>query len=158
MIRSFSLFLTAALLTTSVSAQMRSGLQGAWRIVEVTTTGPSASTNTNPRPSLYLFTAKHYSLTREDGTTPRTAAESPTSTADELRNILQFSAQAGTYEITGGDLVFRRIAALAVANMAPGNSLTSSFRIQGGTLWITTKFGQGGPISNPTTYKLRRVE
>lgn len=144
MAKSFALFFAVALLSRSVSAQSKptaqAAVQGAWKVIEITTTGPGASTNRNPQPGLYLFTGKHYSLTRVDGDTPRTAvADEATATADQLRDELRFSAQAGTYEITGGDLVLRRIAALGVANMAPGNSATYSYKLEGSTLSLTVK-------------------
>src|SRR5262249_24988253 len=57
-------FLIAVAETIALPAQSRPTVQGAWRLAEVRTTGPAASSNANPQPSLYLFSAKHYSITR----------------------------------------------------------------------------------------------
>jgi len=60
----------APLLSQSRAASQET-IQGVWRVTEVTTTGPNASTNKSPQPSLYIFTPKHYSLMRVNGTTAR---------------------------------------------------------------------------------------
>jgi len=134
-------------------------LQGVWEVVERTTTGPSASTNSRPQPGLYIFAGSYYSLTFVNGVAPRTAPEDQSkATADQLREVLRFAAQAGTFETNGGDLVFKPVVALGVANMAPGATLTSSYRIDGNTLWLTQKSNQRGPVTNPSTVKLRRIQ
>lgn len=49
----------------------RTGLQGAWRMVELTTTGPDASTNPKPQPILLMFSGRHYSAIFLDSDKPR---------------------------------------------------------------------------------------
>jgi hypothetical protein len=69
-----TLFVAVAVLTltcSSLSGQSKPSIQGVWRIAEVITTGPTAGTNKNPQPSLFIFTAKHYSLMRILGDKPR---------------------------------------------------------------------------------------
>ncbi len=133
-------------------------LQGVWESVEVTTTGPNASTYP-AQPGLFIFTSNHYSRTTVSGETPRTRpGDQSKATVDQLRDLLRFAAQAGTFETKGGDLVFKPVVALGVATMAPGVTLTSSYRIDGNTLWLTQKSNQSGPVANPTTLKLRRIE
>jgi hypothetical protein len=160
--RPILLLTTIAVLGNSLSAQSAPtaprGLPGAWRVVEVTTTGPGASTDTTPEPGLYIFTEKHFSFTRVTGDAPRTTVADDYATVNQLRDILRFAAQAGTYEITGDELVLRRIAALSAANMGAGNSATYGFRLAGDTLWLTSKATQSGPLANPLTVKLVRVE
>jgi hypothetical protein len=157
-----SLLLLALLLPATVLAQARPGasrgLEGAWRIAEVTTTGPNARTIQKPQPGLYLFTARHYSITREDSARGPDTAPRPEQTADQLRAVLRFSAQAGTYTVTGNQVRLERIAALAGPNMLPGNFALNTFRLQGDTLWITNTANQTGTVANPATYKLVRVE
>ena len=63
--------LVGAPLVSQSRAASEPTLQGVWRVTEVTTTGPNASTNKSPQPSLYIFTPKHYSLMRVNGTTAR---------------------------------------------------------------------------------------
>ena len=63
--------LISAPLFAQSGAASQSTLQGVWRVTEVTTTGPNASTNKSPQPSQYIFTAKYFSLIRVNGTTAR---------------------------------------------------------------------------------------
>src|SRR5438105_5476482 len=92
----------------------QSTLQGVWRVTAVTTTGPNASTNSQPQPGLYIFTAKHYSIVRVNGAKPRpdVPADIDKATADELRAVWDpFTANAGTYEVAGGNLTTRPMVA-----------------------------------------------
>ena len=51
------------------------------------------------------------------------------------------------------------IAAKNPAEMRAGNFLTFTFRLEGpDTLWLTTKTDENGPLANPTTVKLTRLE
>jgi hypothetical protein len=59
--RAVILALLAGALPSLSTAQSRPPLQGAWQVVEVTTTGPDGATNTSPQPGLYLFTARQQS-------------------------------------------------------------------------------------------------
>ena len=95
--------LVSAPLLSQSRAASQPTLQGVWRVTEVTTTGPNASTNKSPQPSLYIYTAKHYSLIRVNGTKARPdLPEDPTkATAAQLLanwGPSGFAAQAGTYE------------------------------------------------------------
>src|SRR5215813_2398588 len=53
--------LVGASLFSHSGAASQPTLQGVWRVTEITTTGPNASKNGSPQPSLYIYTAKHYS-------------------------------------------------------------------------------------------------
>ena len=140
-------------------AAEKTKLEGVWQIVEVTTTGPNASTNRKPQPSLFIFTGNYYSRTSVTGNAPRTApADMAKATAAELREVLRFAANAGTYETKGGDIIFHPSVALGVAVMAPGSKVVSSFKVVGNTLTLTPKSNQNGPVANPTTAKLRRIQ
>ncbi len=133
-------------------------LQGVWQVVEMTTTGPNASTY-RAQPGLYIFTANHYSITMVTGDAPRKdPADQAKATADELREVLRFAANAGTYEIKGGDLIRHSTVALGVWVMAPGATWISSYKLEGNTLWLTAKSNPRGPVANPTTTKLRRIQ
>ena len=65
------LALVGAPLLAQSGAASQSTIQGVWRVTEVTTTGPNASTNKSPQPSQYIFTAKYFSLIRINGTKTR---------------------------------------------------------------------------------------
>jgi hypothetical protein len=136
-------------------AQAKPRLQGAWRVIEVATTGPGATVNRSPLPGLMLFTESHYSITREEGSTPRTSVATKDSVAAMI-NQLRFAAQAGSYALTDDQLELHRDVALGLGHM--GNSSTSIIKIAGDTLWITQKSNERGPLPNPTTHKLVRVD
>jgi hypothetical protein len=156
MIRTAVMMAAAVVAASTLEAQAPAPrLQGAWRLVAVRV---GDSVNKAPEPSLYLFTARHYSLTRVDA--PRSVPRNPTSkaTAEELRDLLAFSAQAGTYETANGTLTFRRVAALAPVNMAKGNWVRLKLTAKGDTIVITAIANQDGPITDAPTYTLRRVE
>ena len=157
--------LVGAPLFAQSGAASQSTLQGVWRVTEVTTTGPNASTNKNPQPSLYIYTAKHYSLIRVNGTTARpdlTLDQEKTATAAQLLAVFgnnALSAQSGTYELAGGKLTTRAIVARGTGPMAPGAFTTSSYKLDGKTLTITQERNAAGkPVENPTTWKLTRIE
>jgi hypothetical protein len=148
-------------LTGSADAQGRAEtprLQGTWRMVEIDTGGAKPAVNRAPQPAVYIFTAKHYSLVRED--LPRKDPADPnTPTLADLRNRLDFSAQSGTWTISpAGELTVRRIVALGLSNMQPGNFTNYAFQITGDTLLtLTPKASQAG-AADPITYKLKRIE
>jgi hypothetical protein len=154
----------APLLSQSRAASQET-LQGVWRITEVTTTGPNASTNSSPQPSQYIFTPKHYSIIRVNGTTARpdlTLDQEKTASAAQLVAVFgnnALTAQSGTYEVASGKLTTRALVARGTGPMAPGAFTTSSYKLDGKTLTITQERNAAGqPVSNPTTWKLTRIE
>ena len=151
-------------LTLTLGAQQRGStpsIQGTWRVVEITTTGPNGTTNSKPQPGLRLFTGKYYSITLVQGTDVRPNFKDPAKvTPDEALAVWQpFAANAGTYEIKGNEIIYKRIVAKNPAVMRAGNSASDTFRFEGkDTLWLVEKTNQDGAIQNPSTYKLIRVE
>lgn len=138
-------------------------VQGVWEAVQVTMTGPSPRTITIPEPraNVTILTAKHYSRVEVHAEGPRPPiADVASATADELRAAWgPFFGEAGTYEITGGNTItMRPVVAKNPAAMAPGAFTTHTFRLQGDTLWVTDQRNQNGPIANPVTAKLVRIE
>ena len=155
-----------ALVSAPLFAQSRSAaapsLQGVWRIVEVTTTGPGASKNTAPQPSLYIFTARHYSLIRVNGTTTRADLPEDQTKATAAQLLAAYgnavTAQSGTYEVAGGKLTLRPLVAKNPATMKGGVFNTSSYKLDGSTLTFVSESSNTGPVASPTTFKLMRVE
>jgi len=156
--------LVGAPLLSQSGAASQETLQGVWRITEVTTTGKDASTNKSPQPSLYIYTARHYSRISVNGTKARPdlrQQDYPTATAAQLLAAWGpsgFAAQSGTYEVAGGKLTTRALVARGTGPMAPGAFATSSYKLDGKTLTITQERNQNGPVENPTTWKLTRIE
>ena len=138
-------------------------IQGVWQTVQVSMTGPSPRVINipEPRPNLTIVTAKHYSRVEDHAESPRAAlADVSKASADELRAAWgPFVGEAGTYEITGDNVItMRPIVSKNPAAMARGTFSAFSFRLVGDTAWITEQRNQNGPIANPLTVKLLRVE
>jgi hypothetical protein len=156
--------LSAALLTGhSVGAQSKAGpIQGVWRIVEATITGPQARTiSFRERPNLTIITAKHYSRVEVQADGPRaTLADPATATADELRAAWgPLVAESGTYDVAAGNLItMRPIASKNPAVMGAGVFITYTYTVEGDTLSLTQQRNQNGPFPAPFALKLTRVE
>jgi hypothetical protein len=156
--------LTAGLLTSQGIAGQpkRESMQGVWQVVEVTITGPGARTIAfAERPNLTIITARHYSRVEVQADGPRPIpADVTKASADELRAVWgPFVAEAGTYEVTTGNLVtMRPIASKNPAVMGPGVFITYSYKLDGDTMWLTQQRNQNGPFANPVTFKAVRVE
>lgn len=148
-----------AILLTSSSAQSNK-LVGVWRLIDVTTTGPNASTNSSPQPSQYIFTKKHYSIVSVSAKEPRPATDVSKATAEELRAVFVdgFVANSGTYEIKGDLITFRPHVAKSPGFMQEGNFGTSKFKFEGDVLTLISHSNREGPVANPTTVRLKRVE
>jgi hypothetical protein len=144
----FVLLITAAL-GISASAQSKSGIQGVWKITEITTTGTNGATNKSPQPGMYIFTKTHYSIIYVSK-----------ATADELRNVFvdSFVANAGKYDVEKGKLHVWPMVAKSPSYMQSGQNATSSVKIVGNTMTITSEDLNGYPVKDPTTMKFTRVE
>ena len=140
----------------------RGSIQGVWRVVEAVISGPGARTIAfAERPNLTIFTAKHYSRSEVQADGPRPVlADVARASADELRAVWgPFVGEAGTYEVTPGNLItMRPIASKNPAVMGPGVFITYSYKLDGDTLSLTQQRNQNGPFANPFTLKLVRVE
>ena len=140
----------------------RESIQGVWRIVEATITGPAARTIAfAERPNLTIITARHYSRVEIQADGPRPIlADAATASADELRAVWgPVVSEAGTYEATsGGVITMRPIASKNPAVMGPGVFITYAYKLEGNTLSLTQQRNQNGPFANPFTLKLVRVE
>ena len=156
--------LSVGLLTSQGSAQQPppQSIQGVWRIVEATISGPGARTIAFAgRPNLTIITARHYSRVevQSDGPRPILADVSKAS-ADELRAAWgPFVSEAGTYEVApGGVVTMRPIASKNPAIMGQGVFITYAYKLDGDTLSLTQQRNQNGLFANPFALKLVRVE
>ncbi len=140
----------------------RASVQGVWRVVEARITGPAARTIAfAERPNQTIITARHYSRVEVQADAPRPIlADVAKASADELRAAWgPFVSEAGTYELTAGNLItMRPIASKNPAVMGPGVFLTYAYTLEGDTLLLTQQRNQAGPFANPFTLKLVRVE
>jgi hypothetical protein len=156
--------LSAGLLTSQGTTQQstRESIQGVWRIVEATISGPGARTIAfGDRPNLTIITARHYSRVEVQSDGPRPIlADVAKASADELRAAWgPFVSEAGTYEVTPGSVItMRPIASKNPAVMGQGVFITYSYKLDGDTLSLTQQRNQNGPFANPFALKLVRVE
>jgi hypothetical protein len=132
---------------------------GVWRVSEVTYTGPNARTVTNPQPGIQIFTHRYYSVSRVTSDAPRPDLPAQGATDKQIAEAFAgFIGQSGTYEIKGNELTTRPIVAKGPPTMRPGTFFTNTFKLEGDTLWLVSKSDTSGPVANPTTTKLTRLE
>jgi len=146
---------------TGMYLRVRNGgstpLDGAWRMVEGR--GPDGTLREN-QPGYRLFVDGHYTLLRVNGTAPRPALPPvATATAEQLTAVwAPFTAQQGTFEISGQTITEHPLVTKAPGGMAPGSFVTRRFRIAGDSLWTTQTGSQDGPVAaEGTTFKYVRV-
>ena len=151
-------FFVALIFSVSAAGQK---IQGVWSLTEITTTVPNGSTKQISQPSMYMFTKMHYSVIYVSSAAPRPQiADISKATADELREVFasSFVANAGTYEVKGGKLTMRPTVAKNPGFMQPGTFSTLSIKTDGNTMTLVSEGTNAGPATNPTTFKLKRVE
>ena len=143
-----------------VESSRSASMEGAWQAVEVSMTGPAARTIRPLQPNLSIFTAKHYSHIDIHADGPRPSLADPTkASAEELREAWgPVVAEAGSYELSRGSFVTHPVVAKNPASMVQGAFTSYAYRIAGDTLWLTVQRTERGPVTNPPTIKLTRVE
>ena len=145
-------------------AQATPSLQGVWRVTEIVVTGANAATNKSPQPSLYIFTKQHYSIMTVNGTAPRKdfgTPKDPAKLTDAEKAARYeawdaFTANSGTYQVSGGTVTTRPLVAKNPGVMA-GPPATREFRIQANTLTLVQKSAAGQPVGETRT-TLTRLE
>ena len=150
-----------ALLPSMSSAQSRPSVQGAWQVVEISTTGVGPSTNSSPQPGLYLFTGKHYSIMRVTSPDPRPGFSDPANVtaAEALAVWGPLQAQSGTYEVVGGSLMLLPQVAKNPGVMRAGRKADIyTFTLQGESLTLVQTSDGVGAVANAPTIRLKRVE
>lgn len=136
-------------------------IEGVWRTAAVTIGGPGGRTITQVQPNLDIITAKHYSRVEIHAEGPRPTLSDPMkATAEELRQAWgPVVAEAGSYETSGGNvLTTHPVVSKNPAAMGDGAFTVNGYRLSGDTLWLTPQRDQRGPVANPPTIKLVRVE
>lgn len=153
----FGLILSSAI--SALGQSKRGSLEGVWQAVQVTLGGPRAST-VKPGPNLTIFAGKHYSRIEVHTDKPRPVLANPTTaTAEELREVWgPFVAEGGTFELAGNLITLRPIVSKNPAAMASDVTMIYSYRLEGDTLTVTAQRDRNGPVANPVTVKLVRIE
>ena len=134
-------------LTLTVYAQYgqapakKNPLMGAWKVTEYT--NPGQPTVTNVQPGLYVFSEKHYSAVRIQGTKPLPAYPSndKATEADKAQVFDSLYLNTGAYSISGNTLTTMPQVAKSAFAMAPGRKTEYTFTISGNTLTLAQKDG-----------------
>lgn len=135
--------------TQETEAPMQTSIEGAWKVTERSLKSPDTSwTDTNPQPSLYIFSKQHYSImfvpSGSDGTSqprelvsgdqPVLGSVDPTD-AEKLAAFDSIIANSGTYEVSGSTVTTRPTVAKS-PNFMSGGSLTFTYELEGDTLQL----------------------
>ena len=144
------LFSLAALVPAPGYAQ-RTPLTGAWKVTEIHATGQAPITS--PQAGLYIFTEKHYSAVRLNGTTP--LPDYPNNNvATDAQKVQAFNTiyvNSGAYMVNGNRMTTMPQVAKSGFAMVPGRMTEYTFSISGDTLTLTQ-------TSNGNVLKFVRVE
>jgi hypothetical protein len=139
------------------SAAAQGKLQGVWKLTEVTFTGTNARTITPVEPGIWIFAKKHSCFVSVSGEKPRPALPQKDATdAQKVATWTQFLGGAASYEVKGNTLTGHPI--IGKNPTKPGATATADFKVEGNTLYLTPKTGPEGPIANPYTLKMVRLE
>jgi hypothetical protein len=155
--------LSATLLAATVSRLTASGsraeFEGVWRTVEVVVPGPTPQTFRSAA-TLAIFHGKHYSRVEVHAEGARPVLKDPaTASADELRAVWgPFVAEAGTFEVTGDNVIMQAMIAKNPEAMTNGATSVYAYQRTGDTLTLTQTRTPSGPSAVPVTIKLVRVE
>jgi len=128
-------FLGGTAVATPLLAQ--SELNGVWSIAEVSGHNAEGDWEWNPvQPSLYIFMDGYYSMAQVNGSEPRPLMPDGTTwdnmTEDQLRSVCStavFSANSGTYEVSGSSLTTRPMVA-KWPNFMEGGSASYTYSME----------------------------
>jgi hypothetical protein len=128
-----------ALTATTGYGQTKNPLVGAWKVTEIA--NPNNPPLTNPQPGLYVFTEKHYSAVRLNGTKPLPSYPSndAATDADKVASFDAIYVNSGGYAISGNMLTLSPMVAKSAFAMAPGRTVQYEFTVKGDTLTLVQK-------------------
>jgi hypothetical protein len=141
------------------SSSAQGKIEGVWKVTEVSMSGPQGFKNTNPQPSLFIFAKKYYTAVGITSDKPRPVQPLEKATdAQKVAAWAEFDVHAGTYEVKGTTLTTHDAITKNPEEMKPGSFGSFDFKIEGNTLMLILKAMGSGPLPNPLTYILVRVE
>ena len=122
------------------------------------TTGALGRTLGTPQPGLLLVTGGYYSYTLVTSDQPRPIPPRGLANVEDMLDVWSpFTANAGTFEVSGNSMTRRPVVAKSPDTMAPGAFNEYTFRLSADTLWVTTVGTEGGPARSPSTVRYVRV-
>ena len=134
------LFLALCVLTIPTAlAQAKGPLMGAWKVTEIA--NPGNAPLTSPQPGLYIFTEKHYSAVRLNGTKPLPsyASNDAATDAEKVASFDTLYVNAGGYAITGNMLTLSPMVAKSAFAMGAGRTVQYEFTVNGDSLTLVQK-------------------
>jgi hypothetical protein len=132
-------------------------LVGAWKVTEVTYADPETPAETNLQPSYIIITKNHMSSIAILGEEPRAELPENPTDAQKAAEYDRLIAEVATYEIEGNTLT-QHYLVTQNPNTKPSDFWSSEYRFEGDDLFLDAKADQNGPLENPFTLKLVRVE
>ena len=158
MIKNFVLGISLIIALSGFAAAQK--VAGAWRLDEIKTTGADGKTAKFSQPNIYLFTKGHFSVIRIEGDKPRSTDNWTTMTQEQLIDtfIKQFTASGGTYDMKGVTLTMKTTIAKSPGFMARANWISYTVNINGQTMTLTGTATNEGPIKNPMSMTLTRLD
>ena len=108
-----------------------------------------------------MISGRHYSLFYlQNSARPKFGdGGADKATADQLRAVWgPFAANAGTFTVSGNTIRSTRMVAKNPGVMAAGNFQGDTFTLKGDTLTLTNVRNSNGPVLNPGTVRLTRVQ
>lgn len=155
-----------ALAATVVSAQIKqTPLTGTWQITGVKGGGPNGKTNNNPQPGFYMFTGTHFSVMMVGSDAPR-PDDIPPGPVDESKVTFRqlaaawasFAAYGGTYSLSGDTLTVQAHISKSPRPMTRKEMIVFSYKLDGDKLTLVPIRDSNGPMTNPATTTLKRIE
>ena len=152
--------LAAFLCTLMVGQSSQSSITGVWRVSERTPGGKNKTANKSPQPGFYIFTAKHYSIVRVDSDQPRPPVPDQDKATDAQIAAAwrPFTANAGTYELSGNTLTIHPTVAKNPNTMAAGSFQKVTLQISGNNMTLTPIANNQGPVKDGGSIRLTRAE
>ena len=128
-----------ALIAMTGYGQKKNPLIGAWKVTEIE--DPNSPPLTNPQASLYIFTEKHYSAIRLNGTKPLPPYPSNevATDADKVAVFNMLYMNAGGYAVSGNIVTTSPMVAKSAFAMAPGRTAQYQFTVNGNVLMLAQK-------------------
>ena len=128
-----------AMIAMTGYGQTKNPLIGAWKVTEIA--DPNTPPLTNPQAGLYIFTEKHYSAVRLNGTKPLPPYPSNdvATDADKVAVFNTLYMNTGSYTVSGKVLTTSSMVAKSAFAMAPGRTNQYEFTVNGNTLTLAQK-------------------
>lgn len=150
------LVLALTLTSASLESQPVNVLVGVWKVAEIVS--PQGQRNSNPQPTVYLFTARHYSHVSVTSLEPRPNYTGANVTdAQRLEMWQPFTATAGTYELRAKELTIRPMVAKNPGFMGPESFTTFELTIENSDIWIRATNANAGAITAGVANRVRLV-